>query len=995
MSLRPCTKVRSFSQASRCLNKPNYSKTLNLPKTELSPKLPLGEARERLLQATSGDLYQWQLRNRNNNSTQGDFIFHDGPPYANGDLHMGHALNKICKDIINRFQLMYNGKRVIYQPGWDCHGLPIELKVETSLKSQSKLEKSPVEIRKACKDWALQQINNQKNQFRQFAIMTDFDTPYITMDHEYEIDQLRVFVKLVELGLLSQQLKPVWWGCETQTALAEAELEYNDNHKSVAVFVKFPLVSDAFKNRYASEIGKRKLQLLIWTSTPWTIPANKAICVNKDLKYTFIHNEHESLMVETHLADGVVKLATGEQQQQSQYVKSNLEFLGSELIDEQYVNPANADNVKHPVLHGDHVVSTAGTGLVHNAPAHGRDDYLVAKENNIPLQESFIDNQGRYVEGSALPPGFAKLAGEKVNEIKTNMHCVDVMKSHDMIYHLNKSFKHSYPYDWRSQTPVIQRATPQWFVNVEKIKPFALEALENVKFMPSGGSNRLKSFIDNRSEWCISRQRCWGVPLPVIYNRQTNEPVMDRNVLEHIVTKIEEFGTDEWFVAEDDISRWIPQELDGEQFYKGQDTMDVWFDSGTSWTTLKDNIAECNRTQQPLADVYLEGSDQHRGWFQSSLLNKVIYSGEEVEGGRHVFKAQAPFKTVITHGFITDGKGQKMSKSRGNVFTPQQAMEGIRKPLTPYLGTDGLRLWVASSNYKQDVSFNPEVLTRVSEMGKKYRLTFKYILGNLHGFDELDKVPYDELSALDKYVLHTLYTLQQTCAENYAEYNFSRVVSSVNTHVNSVLSAFYFDVCKDCLYTDSTTSRRRRAIQTVLSEILKCYIFALAPIQPLLVQEVWSHFRENSSPFTEPAASFKMPDSYANQHVNAQFEKFSQLRDLVFKEMEILKEKGVFKNKLSLEVQLRVEDQDTSELYQFIKQNESYLDDLFLVSQASLSDKTLESDIPLDVGGEKIHLSISPSRNHKCPRCWKFIAEEEDALCKKCDDVVHKTVDCK
>ncbi|KAI3403783.2 ISM1 [Candida oxycetoniae] len=951
------------------------------------PKIPQNEQRDCLIQSTSENLYKWQL-SRDDSTTTGKFVLHDGPPYANGDLHMGHALNKICKDIINRFQLIYKGKKVKYQPGWDCHGLPIELKVEGKLKDSDLQE--PINIRKACKEWAQLQIENQKHQFRQLAIMTDFDKPYTTMTHEYEINQLRVFWKLMQLNLLSRQLKPVWWGCETQTALAEAELEYNDNHSSVAIFVKFPLVSDEIRNKFLGDAVDKKLKLLIWTSTPWTIPANKAVCINKEMTYTLIENDYEALIVAKDLVDNVLKMAP----EGGNYKVIQVNIPGSELVNQKYTNPANEDNVERSVLHGDHVVSTAGTGLVHNAPAHGREDYLVAKQNNIPLEESFVDNKGRFVSDGALPPGFASLASHKVNNPKTNMLCVDIMKSHGMIYHVNKSFKHSYPYDWRSQTPVIQRATPQWFVNVESIKPFALKALENVDFIPNVGFNRLNSFIGNRNEWCISRQRCWGVPLPIVYNIKTNEPLMDLKVQKYIIDKIEEYGTDEWFVKEDDISRWIPEHLNGTHYYKGQDTMDVWFDSGTSWTTLQNSLEECNNLNKPLADVYLEGSDQHRGWFQSSILNKVIFSGNTEDSGETTtFESMAPFKTVITHGFITDGKGQKMSKSRGNIFTPLQAIEGTKKPFTPPLGTDGLRLWVASSNYKQDVSFNPEILTRVSEMSKKYRLTFKYILGNLHNYKESNQT---SLSLLDKYILHTLYVLQETCTENYEAYNFSRVVSSINTHVNSVLSAFYFDVCKDCLYTASIDSPRRQAIQFVLNEILKCYILALAPIQPLLVQEVWSQYSKDSrnedvSPFKEPIGRFLLPKSYKNQTIEDQFSRFFKLRESVFKQIELMKENKLFKNKLELEIEFLVRDKQ-SNIYQFLKNNETYLDDLFLVSKGSLvQDGNLDATAMID--GEEVGFSIRLSNEYKCPRCWKFNAEKKDTLCKKCHDVINGYLD--
>ncbi|KAI5951093.1 ISM1 [Candida jiufengensis] len=961
--------LRRFSAKTQLLNKPNYSKTLNLPQTNFGPKLPRDERRNQLIQQTGVDLYNWQ---QENNTCKEPFILHDGPPYANGDLHIGHALNKICKDIINRFELIYNNKLIKYQPGWDCHGLPIELKVENQL--TNKEFKDPMEIRKACKEWAQQMIENQKSQFRALGIMTDFNKPYITMNNEYEIKQLQVFKKLIENGLLSQQLKPVWWGCETQTALAEAELEYNDNHKSVAIYVKFPVVGEKIKNFVGDKLKDKTVNLLIWTSTPWTIPANKAICVNEDFTYSLIEKDNEVLVVAKSLVENILKL-------DPDFTNIDIDIPGSILIGEQYINPAAEDDVKKPVLHGDHVVATTGTGMVHTAPAHGRDDYLVAKHNNINIEASFIDNLGKYIVDQ-LPKGFQKLGPLKVNEIKTNMLCVELLKQHDMIFHLNKKFTHSYPYDWRSKTPVIQRATPQWFVNVEKIKPDALKALNEAKFYPSSGYNRLSSFIENRSEWCISRQRCWGVPLPIVYKKENDEPIMDLEVIDYVIKQIEKLGTDEWFTKEEDVGRWLPNNLKGSEYYKGQDTMDVWFDSGTSWTSLRDKIEECNESTTPLADVYLEGSDQHRGWFQSSLLNKIIYSGEN----GNTFKSVPPFKNVITHGFITDGKGQKMSKSKGNIFSPQQAMEGNKKPLTPYLGTDGLRLWVASSNYKQDVSFNPEVLTRVSDIHKKYRLTFKYLLGNLNNFQ--GPIEYNQLSSLDGFILNSLYDLQESCVENYKEFNFSRVVSSMNSHVNSVLSAIYFDVCKDCLYTDSTNSIRRKSIQTVLNEILKTYIGILAPIQPLLVQEVWDEYKtirksDIDSPFKLPWEFFELPVTYKTEM--DQFNSFFKLRDEIYKDIELLKQNNFFKNKLELEIQLSDPSGD-SQLYKFLKDNESILDDLFLVSKVSLGGDTTQTFL---VKGEEIGVTIKKSDDHKCGRCWKFTANDPESLCNKCETVVN------
>ena len=1012
--------VRLLSTGPRCLQKVNYSNTLHLPKTSFGPKIPKNEARDELIKTTSQDLYEWQVKNKENRPS---FTLHDGPPYANGDLHLGHALNKILKDIINRFELIHNNSVINYRPGWDCHGLPIEMKAtnleaeikknleknkkkkkinnknkhnepEPTLESATKLLAS--EIRAACRQLANKEIDSQRNQFKEFAIMADFDNPYITMSHDYEINQLRVFKKLMENGLLSRQLKPVWWGCETETALAEAELEYNNDHKSVAIHVKFPVVSSVIYQtlRDNFKIGVNEqdlnLKLLIWTSTPWTIPANRAVCVNNDLDYTLVHNKitNEYLFVGVPLVNEVLALNDN-----FESVGESVIFRGNDLVGLEYINPASKDGVHHPVIHGSHVVSSAGSGLVHTAPAHGGEDFIIGKNHGLDVRSS-VNGQGRYIADN-IPVGFHSLAKHKVTDSETIRKCIGILDENGMIFNINKTFKHSYPYDWRSKTPVIQRSTPQWFVNVEKIKPTAIEALEKVKFYPESGKNRLPLFIRNRNEWCISRQRTWGVPLPIVYNRNSGEPVEDIETVDYIIHRMDEFGTDEWFSSEDDISRWLPEEykLSGKEYVKGQDTMDVWFDSGTSWTTLNKDIESSFRSETPLANIYLEGSDQHRGWFQSSLLNKIIASG--VNGND--FLPVAPFTKIITHGFTLDSKNEKMSKSKGNIISPRHAIEGGGKPLLPALGTDGLRLWVASSNYNADVSVGSEVLSRVFENMKKLRVTFKYLLGNLNDFRE--PVDYNNLNPLDKYALSKLYKLETSCIEHYKEHNFSRVVSEVNHHMNVILSSLYFDISKDCLYTDSKNSVRRRSIQTVLKEILRVYIGLLAPIQPILTQEVWEEYRrffdvKESSPFMVGGWHnfYKLQDQFLNEQIESEFQLIWELRDQVYKQMEQLRLDGIYKNKLETQVNIAFNGEKTK-LEDILRAHALFLDDYFLVSKATVgqleADPKYESKTTVEVNGESVNIQISPSPGAKCPRCWKFTSVVEDKLCQKCDTVVN------
>lgn len=958
-------KIRHLSVSGRAAQeKILYLKTLSLPHTNFSPKLPNSEERSQLIESSAKQLYQWQ---KNRSEYSRTFIIHDGPPYANGDLHLGHSLNKVLKDIINRFELIHNNCKVNYVPGWDCHGLPIEMK---AIEGQENLE-AP-EIRQRCRQLAQSMIEKQKEQFLDFGIMTDFDNIYVTMSHLYESAQLEIFLKLYLNGLLSRQLKPVWWGCETQTALAEAELEYNPKHKSVAAYVKFPLEGCDLPSQWGSN-----LSLLIWTSTPWTIPANKAICVNRGLTYTIIESEKgERLIVEEGLASSLIKLNPS-------YSKSCITIRGSELENLWYRNPSNQTDERYPVLHGDHVSSMAGTGLVHTSPAHGMEDFLIGRANGLSAA-SLVDEKGLYIQ-EIIPKGYHDLAGKYANGKKTISAVIQKLDDAQMIFKVDKNHAHSYPYDWRSKTPVIQRATPQWFINVEKIKDAALQLLEKVDFVPEVGKNRLSAFVKNRSEWCISRQRSWGVPMPIVYDKKTHEPLDNLEVITHIVSQLQSLGTDAWFTSEKDISRWIPQKYNGTSYYKGKDTMDVWFDSGTSWSILP-GANSGNDEAKPLADIYLEGSDQHRGWFQSSLLNKIISTGEEGK-----FTPVAPYKKIITHGFTLDKQNDKMSKSKGNVIEPRHVINGSSKPFVPALGVDGLRLWVASSNYTQDISVSQEVLKRVLENVRKLRVTFKYLLGNLQDFEQ--PVPYNKLSKIDEWVLIRLRKLEKSVIEAYTSHNFARVVREMNSHIATDLSALYFDISKDCLYTHEKNCIRRRAIQTVLAQVLKTYVGLLSPIQPLLTQEVWdlyAGFSSNEvSPFMKTWDFFKVPE-HGNPEVEEEMQLIWDMRNLLYKEFETLRLEGLFKNKLLAEILLHA----SGEAEKILKSHSQFLDDYFLVSKVRIKDNLEHFDsnhkVTMEHPRGNVTAIIRESTSYKCPRCWKFTAEGRDEICHKCAQVLCK-----
>lgn len=933
----------------------SYSATLQLPKTTFGPKIPDSDALDLLIKRSSDDVYQQQAQLLERKK----FILHDGPPYANGDLHMGHALNKILKDIINRFELIRNNRRIVYRPGWDCHGLPIEQKALADARKQDKTRSfSSTEVRQLCRNLAETMIDRQRQQFRQFAIMTDFSDPYITMLPGYEARQLQVFQKLVKNKLLSRQLKPVWWSCESQTALAEAELEYRD-HRSVAVYVKFPVKNGTESLKEKIKLGD-DLKLLIWTSTPWTIPGNKAICVHEGLAYTILQGQGERLLVAKDRAQELLKLNGG-------YEETNIFISGKDLLGMSYTVPGSQD--EFPVLHGSHVTATAGSGLVHTAPAHGMEDYLIGRSNNLKIA-SVVDEKGEFIT-EHCPQQYASVRGLAANKPEGVWKVIGLLEEWGMIFHIDKKYQHSYPYDWRSKAPVIQRATPQWFVNVEKVKQAAEDSLAKVTFVPENGVNRLSLFIRNRNEWCISRQRAWGVPLPIVYG-QNGEPLDDPQVVEYIVDRIEELGTDEWFAEESNIQRWLPEKYDGSLYKKGTDTMDVWFDSGTSWTDLGNGIA----------DVYLEGSDQHRGWFQSSLLNKVISSGQDEK-----FEAQAPFKKVITHGFTLDGKNDKMSKSKGNVIVPSHVMNGGGKPMLPKIGVDGLRLWVASSNYTLDVNVTPEVLSRVHENVKKLRVTMKFLLGNLAGFSGPLKL--ENLSRLDRLQLSQLYQAQQTVNENYAKHNYSKVVQTINAHMAD-LSSKYFDMMKDCLYTDAVDSQQRQGVQTVLYEVLKAYVGMLAPIQPILVQEVWDEFCKidpalPGSPFlAEWNKTFALPEDLVSGEIEEEFKHIYGLRDHIYRRLEDIRTNMEVKNKLELQISIN----GNGKLFEILVQHQEHLDNYMLVSRVTLG-KDLDAIIDQSEH-EGLTVTIGKSTDHKCPRCWKYVAPKEDSLCQRCDKVVCK-----
>jgi isoleucyl-tRNA synthetase len=848
----------------------SWSSTLRLPKSSF-PARPSIEDTAKYLQRCTDDLYSWQLRER---SATKLFTLHDGPPYANGDLHIGHALNKILKDIICRTQLA-RGHRVNYVPGWDCHGLPIEIKALEHHGWKKGDEHEPVAVRSAARKFAEAAVQEQMKGFKSWGVMGDWERHWKTMDKDFELRQLSVFKELARKGLIYRRRKPVYWSPSSQTALAEAELEYRDDHVSTAALVKFPLVRHPFNQH--DEV----LSAVAWTTTPWTIPANQAIAVRRDLDYVLVRSKtHGNLLLAKARLDFVGELV------QEDLRDVQLTLSGSDLLDAQtkYRSLFNIHDSDRPLIHADFVKSDAGTGLVHCAPGHGMDDYQ-ALQPLIQASEVAIlapvDAKGRFT-ADAVPNDANLLRGRDV--LKDGNQAVLDLLSEQQSLMVSYKYVHSSPYDWRTKEPVIVRATAQWFADVSSIRSETVASLEDVKFFPDGGKVRLTSFVENRNEWCISRQRAWGVPIPALYRADNEEAVLSTESIDHIIGVIEERGVDAWWSDAANNSAWISPELlcDGkaEDFRRGPDTMDVWFDSGTSWSQLPGGIPS---NGQPMADVYLEGTDQHRGWFQSSILTRIAY-----QKSRHGdVSPTAPFRSLITHGFTLDEKGKKMSKSEGNVIAPDEIIRGSSAPLNrpkkvpkkskpessnASLGPDALRMWVASSDFTKDVIVSQTVIKNVHAALHKYRVTFKLLLGALEGFNPQEPLPYCELKQMDQIALYQLAQVKQLVMTAYEEHEFHRAVSALNRWINADLSGLYVEGIKDSLYCDDVQSPMRRAVQTTLYYIWTELQAMLAPFTPLLIEESWDHAPEsittadvhpNQKPWT------LTPEEWKNSNIEA------------------------------------------------------------------------------------------------------------------------------
>ncbi|KAI0596528.1 isoleucyl-tRNA synthetase [Biscogniauxia sp. FL1348] len=962
----------------------SWSATLKLPKSTFPPR-PSPQCRAQYIKQCADDLYKWQADNRPAENT---FVLHDGPPYANGSLHVGHALNKILKDMILRFKIQ-QGRRVNYIPGWDCHGLPIELKALEKAKDE---KLTPVQIRKSARNLASNTVLKQMASFRSYGIMADWDQRWTTMDAAYEMRQLRLFQKMVKKGLIYRKFKPVYWSPSSQTALAEAELEYKDDHISHAAWVRFPVL-DSWKTlpqfeSLQSQI-KGNLYAIIWTTTPWTLPANRAIAIHDDLEYCIVRNGEDGLLIAQSRLEALLEKLAAKSKDNPEIFDMTPAVLGTwkghQLKGLEYVNRLRGKSASpQPIIHADFVSSDSGSGLVHLAPGHGFDDYEVCSSLGIPVSAP-IDDQGRFTKDAFPDSPETLLSAPSINEGGGRV-VLDLLRPYGDVL-LVERYKHKYPYDWRTKQPVVIRATEQWFADVASIKGEALEALKEIKFVPETGRKRLESFVQGRSEWCISRQRAWGVPIPALYD-ETGAAIVSDEVVGHIISVIQERGTHAWWSDAADDPVWIPSSLTG-KFRRGTDTMDVWFDSGSSWSMMSGR-----------ADVYLEGSDQHRGWFQSSLLTRIAAATE----ADAMFEKGAPFKQLITHGFTLDKDGKKMSKSLGNIIEPQQVMDGSLLPpmkrkaahgLVTYdsLGPDALRLWAASSDYTRDVVIGVPVLQSIHTALLKYRTILKMLLGSM---DKSARTA--PLTATDEIAIIHLQDTMDEVSKAFDNHEFNKGFSALNRWVTNDLSAFYLETLKDRLYCGDGGG--------VLEPIFTGFLRMLAPMTPLLVEEAWEHRPQwmkddeslthplrqlYSDPIIDPSRLTRDPSDLRGDlpvlmSVNAA--------------IKAAQEQGRNEKALGSSLQSFVVIKAGSLVDTVLEKYTGELEDMFVVSSVTINGSVPEhpkwayrQEFDIDINGTKCggEVVVLPPWKEKCGRCWRYIAPVENEICARCEDVVRRS----
>ncbi|MFE4893991.1 isoleucine--tRNA ligase [Peribacillus butanolivorans] len=913
-----------------------YKDTLLMPKTEFPMRGNLPKREPEIQEKWKEmDIYK-----KVQEQTEGRplFILHDGPPYANGDIHMGHAMNKVLKDFIVRFKSM-SGFQAPYVPGWDTHGLPIETAL--TKKGVKRKEMSVAEFRKLCEEYAYVQINNQREQFKRIGVRGDWENPYITLKPEYEAQQIKVFGEMAKKGYIYKGKKPVYWSPSSESALAEAEIEYQDK-RSASIYVAFEVTD-------GKGVIEEGVKIIIWTTTPWTIPANLGISLHPQLNYVVVSVENEKYLVAEALLESVTETLGWDNPTILKSVK------GSEL---------DRAVAKHPlydreslVMLGEHVTTEAGTGCVHTAPGHGEDDFIVGQKYGLDVLCP-VDEKGVMTEEAGEFAGlFYDQANKPITEKLTEVGAL-----------LNLTFiTHSYPHDWRTKKPTIFRATAQWFASIKDFRGELLKAIEETKWVPAWGETRLFNMVRDRGDWCISRQRAWGVPIPVFY-AENGEPIITDETINHISELFREQGSNIWF--EQEAKDLLPEGFTHEGspngiFTKETDIMDVWFDSGSSHQAV---LEERDDLQRP-ADLYLEGSDQYRGWFNSSLSTSVAVTGK------------APYKGVLSHGFALDGEGRKMSKSIGNVVLPSKVMN--------QLGADILRLWVASVDYQSDVRVSDPILKQVSEVYRKIRNTFRFLLGNLDGFNpDTDKVAFQELREVDQYMLVKLNKLITQSKQGYENYEFATIYNMVNNFCTQDLSSFYLDYAKDILYCEAPNGKDRMAIQTVLYESLVSLTKLVSPILSHTADEVWAFIPG----VTEESVQLTlMPEAISIDNAEAIEEKwtaFMDVRDNVLKALEEARNQKVIGKSLNAKVMVYV-NEETKNLLDSIEES---FEQLFIVSEFVIAGDVASAPAEA-VKLEDIAILVTKAEGETCERCWNVSkevgqVEEHSTLCPRCATVV-------
>ena len=924
----------------------DYNKTLNLPTTEFN-------MRGALPQREPGWVKDWQDKQLyhkmiKNNEGKPLYILHDGPPYANGDIHLGTALNTVLKDFIIRQKNM-SGYQAPYVPGWDTHGLPIELKARKKAGVTSDI--SPVELRKICKEFALHYLDIQRSQFMRLGVLGEWENPYMTLKPEFEAKQIEIFGNMAQKGYIYKGLKPVYWCPDCNTALAEAEIEYEED-PCFSIYVKFAVKDDQGK---LSKLGidVSKTYFVIWTTTTWTLPGNMAICLGPEYEYCAVKANGEYYIMAKELAPAAMKAAKIE----------DYELIGSVTGKElEYIV------CQHPfldrdslVIVGDHVTLDSGTGCVHTAPGHGVEDFEVCVNHYPQIQIVVpVDSVGKLTKDAGE---FAGLTTDEANKAIAKK-----LEETGNLFAVEK-IVHQYPHCWRCKKPIIYRATEQWFCSVEDFKADAIREIEKIKWYPSWGEGRIKNMVTDRSDWCISRQRLWGVPIPIFYCEECGEAHIDDASIKAVSELFRKEGSDAWWTHE--ASEILPagtkcKKCGCEKFRKETDIMDVWFDSGSSHAAV---LMEHPGLQWP-ADLYLEGADQYRGWFQSSLLTSVAWKGV------------APYKAVCTHGWVVDAQGKTMHKSLGNGIAPEE--------VTDKFGADILRLWVASSDYHSDIRISNDILKQLSEVYRKIRNTARYILGNLYDFNpDTDSVADDQLHELDRWALARIDEVAKECNEGYEEFDFHQVYHAIHNFCTIDLSNFYLDIIKDRLYVEKPDSVSRRAAQTAIYRILRDMTLVFAPILAFTCEEIWANLPKSSDHNPEACVFNEMPKGKAGDETAefmAKWERIRKIRDEVNKALENARNQKTIGKSLEAQVTLKAD----GELYAFLKENEAVLEPVFIVSkvvleQGAVAQTTAET--------EGLEVTVSKAHGEKCERCWAYSDtvgkdEKHPTLCARCAAII-------